>query len=136
MYTPRLVAHASLWNNIVFRKSTSQNPKKPVSIFGCTFKQTLKQTDGHTHKTTTVTLTHASRGLRSCPWWDSNHDTLLTRQSALPTELPGQLSRQSYKSTTLGKGKPQINLCNGDTERPHIICRSRPGSPPKTSNSK
>ena len=28
------------------------------------------------------------------------HDTLLTRQSALPTELPGQLSRQGSKSTT------------------------------------
>ena len=38
-------------------------------------------------------------------------DTLLPRQSALPTELPGQLSRQGSKSTTQGKGKPQINLC-------------------------
>ena len=28
------------------------------------------------------------------------HDTPLTRQSALPTELPGQLSRQGSKSTT------------------------------------
>ena len=26
------------------------------------------------------------------------HDTLLSRQSALPTELPGQLSRQGSKS--------------------------------------
>ena len=28
------------------------------------------------------------------------HDTPLPRQSALPTELPGQLSRQDSKSTT------------------------------------
>ena len=33
------------------------------------------------------------------------HDTPLTRQSALPTELPGQLSRQGAKSTT------QHNTC-------------------------
>ena len=39
------------------------------------------------------------KGKRSCPGWDSTHDTLLSRQSALPTELPGQLSKQGSKST-------------------------------------
>ena len=38
------------------------------------------------------------------------HDTLLSRQSALPTELPGQLSRQGSKSTTQGKVKPQYSV--------------------------
>ena len=34
----------------------------------------------------------------SCPRWDSNGDTLQSRQSALPTELAGQTSRQGPKS--------------------------------------
>ena len=43
------------------------------------------------------------------------HDTLLTRQSALPTELPGQLSKQGSKSTTQhnttqDKVKPQYSV--------------------------
>ena len=42
------------------------------------------------------------------------HDTLQSRQSALPTELPGQTSRQGPKSTiqhTAKASKPQITLC-------------------------
>ena len=38
------------------------------------------------------------------------HDTPLTRQSALPTELPGQLSWQGSQSTTQGKVKPQYSV--------------------------
>ena len=59
------------------------------------------------------------------------HHTLLTRQSALPTELPVQLSRQGSKSTTQHnttqhKAKSNPNtLCYG-TENTHLICRSRP----------
>ena len=54
------------------------------------------------------------------------HDTLLSRQSALPTELPGQLSRQGSKSTTQHNTRqsqtPILNtLCYG-TENPHLIC--------------
>ena len=42
------------------------------------------------------------KGKRSCPGWDSNprHTTYKAECSALPTELPGQLSRQGSKSTT------------------------------------
>ena len=53
------------------------------------------------------------------------HDTLLTRQSTLPTELPGQLSRQDSKSTTQHKVKPQITVCMVTQKKPyttlHII---------------
>ena len=40
------------------------------------------------------------------------HDTLLSRQSALPTELPGQLSKQGSKSTIQHKDKvkPQYSV--------------------------
>ena len=43
------------------------------------------------------------------------HDTLLSRQSALPTELPGQLSKQGSKSTiqyntTQDEVKPQYSV--------------------------
>ena len=42
------------------------------------------------------------------------HDTLLSRQSALPTELPGQLSKQGSKSTTQHKTKSNPNTpCYG-----------------------
>ena len=40
--------------------------------------------------------------------WDSNPQHSGILGSALLTELPGQLSRQDSKSTTQGKGKPQI----------------------------
>ena len=53
------------------------------------------------------------------------HDTLLTRQSTLPTELPGQLSRQDSKSTRQHKVKPQITVCMVTQKKPyttlHII---------------
>ena len=72
------------------------------------------------------------KGKRSCPGGTQTHDTPLTTQSALPTELPGQLSRQGPKSTT------QHNTRQSQTpilramvqiaqKNPHLICRSRPG---------
>ena len=48
------------------------------------------------------------------------HDTLLTRQSTLPTELPGQLSRQDSKSTTqhnTRQSQTPNNSVRGDTEK-------------------
>ena len=38
------------------------------------------------------------------------HDTQLSRQSAFPTELPGQLSRQGSKTTVLWHRKPSLNM--------------------------
>ena len=66
------------------------------------------------------------------------HDTLLSRQSALPTELPGQLRGRALSlqhnttqrnttqhNTTQHKAKSNPNtLCYG-TENPRLICRSR-----------
>ena len=48
------------------------------------------------------------------------HDTLLTRQSTLPTELPGQLSRQDSKPTTqhnTRQSQTPNNCAHGDTEK-------------------
>ena len=53
-----------------------------------------------------------------------------TKQSALPTELPGRTSRQGQKSTiqhNATASKPQITLCGTqDVKSPQILC-------PKTS---
>ena len=60
------------------------------------------------------------------------HDTLRSRQSALPTELPAQLSRQDSKSTTQHNTRQSQTpiLCamaQIAQKNPHLICRSRPG---------
>ena len=74
----------------------------------------------HTHK-----HTHASEGVQSkCIVQLSDdaifmggtrtHEMLITRQSTLPAELPGQLSRQGSKSTTQHKAKATPkSLCMG-----------------------
>ena len=65
--------------------------------------------------------------MKSCPGWDSNpRDTLLTRQSALPTELPGQLRRQGSKSTT------QHNTCTVCSHHYHIHTSTKLTSTPFT----
>ena len=50
--------------------------------------------------TATLTRTTLSKEKGVVLGGTRTHATLLTRQSALPTELPGQLSRQGSKSTT------------------------------------
>ena len=65
---------------------------------------------------------HLFQEKRSCPGWDSTHDTLLSRQSALPTELPGQLSGQGSKSTHTTQSQPQYSVLWH--KNPHLICRS------------
>ena len=60
------------------------------------------------------------------------HDTLLTRQSALPTELPGQLSRQGslagrtlslQHNTTQHKAKSNPNTLVLWHRKPSLLCR-------------
>ena len=62
------------------------------------------------------------KGKRAALGGTQTHDTPLTRQSALPTELPGQLSRQGSSlqyNTTQHRAKSNPNtLCYG-TENPH-----------------
>ena len=65
------------------------------------------------------------------------HDTLLSRQSALPTELPGQLSKQGSKYNTTqhhfnyyiysNKSGPWCYVCMIQTIRLERVMRDRPG---------
>ena len=76
-----------------------------------------------TNKAIPTRTTPFSKEKRASLGGTRTHDTLLTRQSALPTELPGQLSRQGSKSTTQHKAKSNPNtLCYGtdSTEKPSL----------------
>ena len=65
-----------------------------------------------TNKETPTTTKHFSKEKGAALGATRTHDTLLKRQSTLPTELPGQLSRLGKKFTMQENTRQtQITLC-------------------------
>ena len=78
-----------------------------------------------TNKATPTRATPFSKEKGAALGGTQTHDTLLSRQSTLPTELPGQLSRQGSKSTTQHNTRQSQTpiLCAMAQKPPHLICR-------------
>ena len=89
----------------VVRRSQAHSSRKHKQPHNMT---TICWSSGYMHESRGARQVHSNtnqdntffKGKWSCPGWTRTHDTLLSRQSALPTELPGQLSKQGSKSTT------------------------------------
>ena len=73
---------------------------------------TRQKGKGTTNMSTIPRTARSEEKNKSCPGWDSNPHTLQSRLSALPTQLPGQLSWQGFESTTQYKTKANLKpLC-------------------------
>ena len=99
-------------------------PKTPDSILNGILHESRGARQVHSKATPTRT-TSFSNEKGAALGGTRTHDTLRSRQSALPTELPAQLSRQDSKSTTqhnTRQSQTPITLCYGtdSTENPSL----------------
>ena len=74
----------------------------------CLATSFLTHVNNEVKSTTTLSLDKR----KSCPGWDSNPRHSAVQASALPTELPGQLSWQEFRSTT--QHKAHLLVCLTD----------------------